>query len=184
MNGPYETLAVAHLERGRGRARVDAGKPECLGRVDVADTSDNALIEERELDRDTPGGERPLEMPRVERGIDRVRTKDGGQRASSIEQLHSGERARIGEDDSAAIVELQDESREARKLGIDPLHHPVAGHAKVHVQCRSVVEDGKLVLSTAIDARDGATYESPQLSPPKPASDVRVRHGRAHDARA
>lgn len=184
MNRAHQAPGVARLQRGCGRARVNAGEPERFGRVNVADTSDNALIEERELDWNATGCERALEMRGVERRIDRVGTEDGRDGASGVEQLHRGERARIGEDDAAAVVELQNETREARKLGIDPLHHPIAGHAKVHVQRRAVVEHGKLVLATPIDAGDGPAHESTQSRPPQSTPDVRVRHRRARDARA
>lgn len=184
MNRAHQTLGIAGLERGCGRAGVNAGEPERLGCVDVADTSDDSLIEERELDWNTPGCERALEMGGVERRIDRVGTEDGRDRASGVEQLDGGERARIGEHDAAAVVELQNETREARKLGFDPLHHPISGHAEVHVQRRAVVEHGKLVLATPIDAGDGPAHESTQSRPPQSAPDIRVRHRRARDARA
>ena len=184
MNRAHQTTGVARSERGCGRARVNAGEPERFGRVNVADTSDNALIEERKLDRNTPGCERALEMRCVERRVDRVGTEYRRDRASGVEQLDGGERARIGEDDAAAVVELQNETREARKLGVDALHHPIAGHAKMHVQRRAVIEHGKLVLAAPIDARHGPAHESPQPRPAQPAPDVRVRHRRARDARA
>jgi hypothetical protein len=183
MNGANETLGLVRSDRVRRSARIDPREPQRFGRVNVADASDDALIQQRELDRDAPGGESMAEMGGIERRVDRIGAEDGRHGLSRVDQLHCGERTRICENHATAVVELEDESRKARKLDADALHDPIARHAKMHVQHRAIVEDSELVLAAPVDARDGPADESPQPCAAKAAPNVRMRHGRASDPR-
>src|SRR3712207_7178219 len=59
---PYTTLFRSQLrpgtaERLRRLVVVDAGGPQCLVGVDVADAADQRLVEERPLDAGAPAGQ-------------------------------------------------------------------------------------------------------------------------------
>ncbi len=84
----------------------------------------------------------------------RVGAKKRRERNARLEQFHRRQCARIGEHDAGAVLELENESREPRKLLVAGTDDPVTGHAKVHVQHGAIVEHRELMLATALDARD------------------------------
>src|SRR4051812_45128581 len=53
-NGLEKPSAARRRQRRRDRPRTDASQPERLRGIDVTDTGQDTLIEQRDLDHDTP----------------------------------------------------------------------------------------------------------------------------------
>jgi hypothetical protein len=90
---------IVHLswcESVRGSRRVDAGLPQRFGRVDVADSGRDALVEERGLHRRTSSRERRSQRL-IEAGRRRIGAKVIERLRPSGEQRDRRERSRIDE---------------------------------------------------------------------------------------
>lgn len=114
---------------------------------------------------------------------DCVRTEHRRERRARLEHLHGGQGARIGEHDPSPVLELENEPGESWKLLLSGTDDPIARHTKMHVQHGAVVEHRELMLSAALDSRNGTADEAPQTRRPEIPADVWVKHLRANDAR-
>lgn len=145
-------------EAGGDGARVDGRAPERLGGVDVSNAGHDTLVEQGGLDGGAPPFQGATKRRGVERGTRRIGAEYRLARASRAEG-DGGERTRIHETDSRAVVEEKDHAR-VRGQGIgDQCDVPVAVHAKVDVQRAAVVEGEILVLATPFYVRDLPPHE-------------------------
>src|SRR5688500_3190609 len=123
-------------------------------------------------------------MRRIELLAHRVGAEDGGERGAWLDDLYRRECARISEHDASAVLEIENEPGEARKLFLDATDDPIAGHSEVDVQRRPVIEHRELVLAATLDARDRSADETSQARLAEIPPNVRVEHCRANDARS
>src|SRR5215207_1838664 len=143
--------------------RIDAGTPERLRRVDVPEPRDEALIEQRRLDRTTTQRESIGELCRGPIRISGVGPETQIELGSGRMYVDRAQRAGIDEDERAAILEIQDGAGEARKLLRARGEHPIAVHAEVGVENAPIVEVEELMLPASFDARDPRPDQSAEL---------------------
>src|SRR5690606_30456887 len=100
------------------------GAMKRLDRIDIAQTGDALLVEQRELDRLPAAPERPVKIFRREVGIERLRPERPKRALELLARhyLHPRETALIGEDQPPAVVEMKDGVRMRRQL---PARHGV-----------------------------------------------------------
>ena len=123
-------------------------------------------------------------MCRIELGTHRVRTERGRERSVAIEKLDRRQCAWIGKDDPRAVLQLEYEAREPRQRVTGRRHNPVTRHAKVHMQCRAVVEHGELMLPTPLDTRDRPAAEPSQSCRGETTTHMWMKHPGANDSHA
>ena len=146
---PNEATPTEARRNGRG---ADLRTPERLGRVDVADPRDDALIQEHGLDRPVTPNQRRQECVGREGGIGGFEPELEQRGRICRMQFDGRESAGIHERDACAVAEVDGSTRILRQGIIAAPDVPIAGHAKMNVKASVVIQLQQLMLATAGDA--------------------------------
>ena len=159
------SASASVTSRGRSQRR-DAGAPERLADVDVAEARDHALVEEHGLDRGDAAGEARGEVAGVEAVAERLGA-EAGEQAVGLErggrpEVDGAEAAGVVQRDPGAAVEVEDQvvvllGRRVRVVEGADLgagDQDAAGHAEVDDQRLAAVEGGEQVLRAAAERLD------------------------------
>jgi hypothetical protein len=133
---------------------MDRRAPERFGGVDVADPSDEALIEQRRFDRSAFFAQRVPKGRDGEGWIISFRTEIENRRPGFRVIPHRAERSGIGQRGAKSVGELERDAGEARQFVGRARKDPVAVHAKVRVERCAVYEVNELVLAAAFHRGD------------------------------
>jgi hypothetical protein len=128
--------------------------PERLGCVDVAEPGQHPLIEQRHLDGRAASPERAAERCGVERRVRRLDAELGERLAPDPVEGDGCQSPRIHERHARPIAEVENGAGVTRLRIVARRHDPIAGHAEVDVEDRSIVERDELVLPPPLDALD------------------------------
>ena len=141
---------------------VQLGAPQRLIGVDVADTGDETLIEQRALDSGLPLLEPGTELLCVEQSIQRVASNVGdldGQLRPALAEQHAAEDALVDKSQLAAIrqVEGYPQVLLRRRIGLVDQH--LTAHTEV-AQHRIVIELHPEVLAATSSSGDSTSREA------------------------
>jgi hypothetical protein len=149
------------LERVCATTRIETRAPQRFGRVDVAEASDNALIEEGHFDRYASSGQRIAKIFRSQRRICGLRTQSELRRCAGRVNVEGRERTGVIEHHPGAGREVDDDASESRQRIVRATDLPVAVHPEVHVHHPTIIEVDQLMLSTSLDiTHTGASQRS------------------------
>ena len=156
-----EAAFVGGPQRPRRPEGMEAGGPERLVGVDVADAGDERLVEEERLEAALPAAD---PAPKRRHG-ERVRERLGARLREGIVvrgdvQPHPTELADVAEPDLPAVLELEHESDV--RIVRNALAHDeqLAGHLEVDRQEGVAVERDDDLLAAPRDALDPATRDA------------------------
>lgn len=160
--------------------------PQRLRRVDVAESSDQALIEQRRFNRTAPRRQRVTQRLRRQRRIRRLRSKAKLERRTRRMNVDRAERPWVVKHDARSISKCEKRPRESRQLFVGAIDLPVAGHAEMRMHHAAVVEHDELVLSAPLDRADGRTGQRSKsrlrnASPKRSVKDVDARNRLTND---
>jgi len=155
--------------------------PECLGSVDVAQSSDQTLIEQRGLDRTASLCENFVQRIRGKRRIAGLGTESEIERRAGGMDVERAQRAWIVEHDARPVVERHRGAGESRKRVIGAVNVPVASHAKVRVQRSPVVEHDQLMLTASVHGTHSRAGQGPKPVPRDAAAKRRMKDLDARD---
>ena len=155
-DGRVEAGDAGAREAPGGRRGMDPRREQRLVGVDVADAGDDALVEERGLDRRLAARERARQVggrPVAQRLGPELAGEPG--LGAVLGDAPGAEAARVGVGEVGAVVEQRARAQEARSLsGGAAQPEQVAGHAQVDEQRGAVVELDDQVLAAPAERLD------------------------------
>lgn len=157
-NRREEAAELGRVERSRAAAGVDLCAPERLRRVDVADTGDDTLIEQRDFYRNPTAREHRSQTRCGERRVVRLWSEVERQLHVRRVDIDGRERARIFQHDTRAIREAEDGARKSRQRLGDPANDPITIHSEMNVHDAAIVETHELMLPAALDGAYVSTF--------------------------
>ena len=137
--------------------RMNVRVPERLVRVDVPESGNRPLVEDRDLHRRATARETPGEEDGREASTERLRTEPYREmlfELLGLEQQPRPEAAQVAVGDPRPVVELENGSLVRRVLV-----PKAAGHPQVDEQHRAALETNQHVLSAPVDGRNAFPLE-------------------------
>ena len=161
---------------------MNACPPERFDGVDVPDTRDDSLIQERLLDRDAPAGNAGAERRGIQRWVGRVGSQRRDGRLTRGRHREPAERAAVLEDDASAVLEVEEGTREFRQRLPDPADDPVPIEPEVRDEMRASLDADQLVLPDARHADDPPANDTTDGRGRQPAADRGMQRAQRDDA--
>ena len=155
---------------------MNPGAVQSLADVDIAETRDDALIEQKQLDRSGSAGQPPFQFAGIEIerfGPERIEGRPMGQLVG-LDEIERPEPTGVVERKPVPIIGLDDEMVVLERFGrIDP---PVAGHPEVEHEAVAAIGIDHTIFGTAMEADDASARQpltevvgkrTPQVRPPR-----------------
>lgn len=146
-----QSASRREVERRRQGTRIDFRTPERFGRIDVAESSDHALVEQRDFDRNATARKRSVQHCRCEPRIERLRTQIERQVDARCVDVDRRQRARVIQHDTHFWIEMENGPGEARHRVRRRANDPVSVHPEVDVQDATILEVNELMLPAPLD---------------------------------
>ena len=156
----YRRRSSAGRRDAGGAQRVQAGPPQRLVGVDVADAGDERLVHEQRLQAGTPPADALAELAQREARVERLRPDAVERVVVGAVEADPAELADVAEAQLAAVVERQRQPlvRVSRQRGGD--HEQLAGHLEVDRQEGAPGQVDDELLAAPPDRLDPATRDA------------------------
>lgn len=175
-DGGQQPARCCEVQRRRQCARVDLRTPERFGRIDVAESRDDALVEKSNLDRNASTSQRGAQRGGCEPRVEWLGTEVEWKIDSRRMDVDRGESARVIEDDTDVRLKTEDGSREARHRLRHRSDDPISVHSEVHVKDTPIFEMNELMLPATFDRAYARTGERAKSTASQSSSQGGVQH--------
>src|SRR5262249_9151693 len=139
LQSAAKPLRLLDIERGTKTRRMNAGAPEALVGIDIADPAQDRLVEKQRFDTRTTQAKSFGKFCGANLKVLSPKTPELGPKGFTGEACHTPEAARIGVAKLAAIVEFEEDVSVLLMRLSRSLRSQVTRHAKMHEQRAAIV---------------------------------------------
>jgi hypothetical protein len=158
-DGSEQATRSSEVERRRHLSRVDPRAPKCFRRVNVPQTGDDPLIEERDFDWNPTPGEKTAQPRGGQRWVVWLGAKVDREGCVRRVDIQRRKRAGVFEHDAPPAGEIEHGASKTRQRIRIRTDDPIAVQSEVNVNYASIVEVHELMLSTTFHRLDASAVQ-------------------------